>query len=445
MPVLQNMRVAVFTSKYPARVSTFFERDMRGLLDAGIELDIFPIYPLDESMWQYSLDMLSEDVLPRDRVHHLSLAQSLKTMRPYPLKDVGTYLKDAAATGISSARYGAAPLAKTSYVMSKAWAWSREHGDRYDHVLAYWGNYAATCAYAFHRLMKRTVPFSLWLHAGADLYDTPIYLRKKLLYADQILTCIAFNRKFLAENYSDIYPSISDKINVCYHGLNFADFPYQPDGHHPHRVIAVGRLAKEKGFSYLLRAAHDLVKRGTNLEVEFVGDGEGASELKTLADQLGLTDKVRFRGWLKFPEVQAAMREATVLVHPSDGLGDGLPNVIREAMAVGTPVIASDIAGIHEALNDNCGVLVPPRDIPALATAIERLLPDAELRRTIADNARACAEQKFDMWKNGRALADLLRATRRDSPRSADRPSISGLGPGCTSAPTCGGMPTSQP
>ncbi len=411
------MRLAVFTSKYPAKVSTFFERDMRGLIEAGIDIDVFPIYPLDESMWDYSLDTLNEQILSRDKIHHLSFAQALKTARPYPVRKVGTYLRDVAVTSSSALRYGVGPLAKTSYVLSKAWAWAQNHGNDYDHVLAYWGNYAATCAYAFHRLLDRPIPFSIWLHAGADLYDTPVYLKQKLLYADQIVTCCAFNRKYLAEHHADIFPSISGKINVCYHGLNFPDFPYQPHKGESQRIIAVGRLSKEKGFCYLLQASERLVKAGTNIELEFVGDGPEVGALKTLAGQLGLADRVRFRGWLKFNEVQKAIGEATILVHPSDGLGDGLPNVIREAMALGTPVIASDIAGIHEALdNGQCGLLVPPRNVEALATAIKDLLTNPEQRQVFANRARKRAEEKFDMWRNGRSLADALRATKRDRP-----------------------------
>ena len=413
------MRLAVFTSKYPARVATFFERDMRALIEAGIDVDVFPIYPLDASMWDYSLDTLNEEVLPRNKFHHLGLAEALRTARPYPLRKMGTYLRDFVATGGSAIRYGVGPLAKTTYALSKAWAWAKDHGDDYDHVLAYWGNYAATSAYAFHRLINRPIPFSIWLHAGADLYDTPVFMKQKLLYADQIVTCCAFNRTYLSQHYADIFPSITGKINVCYHGLNFPDFPYNPGDRQPLKIIAVGRLSKEKGFSYLLQAAHRLITQGTNIELEFVGDGEEAAALKDLSQQLNIGDRVSFHGWLKFKEVQKAIGQATILVHPSDGLGDGLPNVIREAMALGTPVIASDIAGIHEALdNGQCGLLVPPRDVEALATAIKTLLSDPELRLIFADRARKRAVEKFDMWQNGRNLADVLRATKRERPFS---------------------------
>jgi glycosyltransferase involved in cell wall biosynthesis len=170
------------------------------------------------------------------------------------------------------------------------------------------------------------------------------------------------------------------------------------------------------------------------VKLEFVGDGEEAGALKKMTADLNLTQHVSFSGWLKFEGVKAAISNATILVHPSDGLGDGLPNVIREAMALGTPVIASDIAGIHEALEDGqCGVLVPARDVDALASAITSLLSNPEQRLAFTDRARKRAEDKFDMWRNGRSLAQLLRATRRSAPSDIQLPAHAGVhqsGPG---------------
>lgn len=408
------MRLAVFTSKYPARVSTFFERDMRALAAAGVELDIFPIYPLDRTLWRYTTGLLGEDVVPRTRVHHLGLPQSLARTRPWRLRELGAVLHTAAAVGTAALPYGAGPVAKSLYVLPKAWAWAARHDGGYDHVLAYWGNYAGTCAYLFHRLLDRPIPFSIWVHAGTDLYFRPAYLAQKLAYADAVITCCEFNRGYLAEHYAHTAPGIADRVHVCHHGLDLDQFPYRPEGRPPRRLLAVGRLAKDKGFAYLLRAARLLQDRGLDVEVEIVGEGPEAGPLRALANALGIAGRVRFRGWLPFAEVQQSMREATVLVHPSDRLGDGLPNVLREAMALGTPVIASRVAGIPEALDGGrCGLLVPSGDLGALTDGIERVLRHADLRRTFARLGRARAEEKFDMWRNGARLAGQLEATRR--------------------------------
>ncbi|MBA4156706.1 MAG: glycosyltransferase [Gemmatimonadetes bacterium] len=410
------MRLAVFTNKYPARVATFFERDMRGLLEAGVEVEIFTIYPLDADCWPYALDLLSEDVLPRDRVHHLSIPAALAEAARLPAYRIARAAGDAAVITAAAARYGPETLAKSAYVLPKAWAWAHRHTDRFDHVLGYWGNYAGTCAYAFHRLLGREIPFSLWLHAGVDLYRTPVFMRQKLRYADSIITCCGFNKKFLRKEFGDLGPEMLDKVRVCYHGLNLADFPFAPEGRPARRVIAVGRLVPQKGFDYLLQAARLLRDRGQTVEVEFVGDGEDRQALEAMAARLGIAEQVTFRGWLPFSGVRDAMSAATVLVHSSGGLGDGLPNVLREAMALGTPVIASDVAGIPEALDrGRCGVLVPPRDIEALAGAIATVLDDRELRHRLAHFGRAHTERWFDLWRNGAWLAEHLRGvSRRD-------------------------------
>src|SRR5881628_2527355 len=143
------MRLAVFTGRYPGRVATFFERDMVALLHAGIEVDVFPLRPYDPALWRYSL-VVGGRALPRDRVHNIGLLQSLR--QPWPLHRLGAFLRDAAAVTVSAARYGVGPLAKTLYALPKALAWAGRDAARYDHVLAYWGNYAGTCAYVFHRL-----------------------------------------------------------------------------------------------------------------------------------------------------------------------------------------------------------------------------------------------------------------------------------------------------
>ena len=403
------MRVAVFTSRYPARVATFFERDMRALRQAGIDLDIFVIGGLDENLWRYSRELLDSG-LPRDHVHHIGLGASLRGASELVTRRPGSILRDAASVMTSAFRYGVMPAAKTAYVMPKAWAWVQEHGDKYDHLLAYWGNYAGTCAWLYHRMMGRDVPFSIWLHAGVDLYRTPVFMRQKLDYADNIITCCEFNVGYIRDQFGD---ETANRLHVCHHGLDLAEFHFAPANRPKNVVMAVGRLAAHKGFDYLLAAAAKLKARGTDIVIDLVGDGKERKNLEKLAGELGVDDRVRFRGWLPFAGARAAMSEATVLVHPSDGLGDGLPNVVREAMALGTPVIASEVAGIPDALRDGCGVLVPPKNADALADAIAMLLNDAEQRSQIATRARRRVEERYDLWANGSRLASLLRSTQR--------------------------------
>ena len=70
------MRLAVFTNQFPNRVSTFFARDIRGLIESGIDIDVFPLYPLDPALWCYVPEILNETILPRSKCHHLTSQQN---------------------------------------------------------------------------------------------------------------------------------------------------------------------------------------------------------------------------------------------------------------------------------------------------------------------------------------------------------------------------------
>jgi glycosyltransferase involved in cell wall biosynthesis len=407
------MKLAVFTSQFPGPTCTFFARDMRGLIEAGVEIDVFPIYPLDAELWRYVPALLDGTILPRNRIHYLKLNDCVHPFNFRPAKSLQVFLNDAISISGSAIKRGSDSFGKTIYALLKAWTWARQHPNGYDHVLAYWGNYAGTCAYVYHRLCGMKIPFSIFLHANADLYRNPIFMKRKLLHADRIITCSDFNRHYITERFSDV-SDIGSKLHVHHHGLNFAELPTRLNARSPGRVIAVGRFVKQKGFEYLLHAAHELKSRGIKFEIELVGDGEEAPLLRSLAHQLDIANLVKFRGWVPADDVPDAISKATVLVHPSPDLGDGVPNVVKEAMAVGTPVIGSMVAGIPELLDHgNYGVLVPPKNITALADAIQTMLADDAGREKYARKARKRSEQKFDLWQNGQRLASVLATTVR--------------------------------
>lgn len=405
------MRLAVFTSQFPSRFSTFFARDIRGLLAAGIDVDVFSMYPMDPTLWRYVPHILDEHFLPRDKVHHLGLRDAVRLPTNGTFPRFLVFLRDAAAVSASAARFGVVPVVKSAYVLIKGWAWAQEYSSRYDHILAYWGNYAATCGYVFNRVGGKRVPFSMFLHAGADLYYRQTYMCEKLLDADNIIVVCDFNREFVRKTYPEIFPLISHKMHVYHPGLDFSEFPYVPDGRPLKQLVAVGRFDRTKGFDYLIHAVRELVIRGIDVDLELVGDGDEAAALHRLSRRLGISDRVKFRGWLRSDEVKAVMKQSTILAHPSAVLDDAVPTVIKEAMALGTPVVASALAGIPELLdNGRCGKLVPPRNVPLLADALQVLLEDTVLRSRYAAAARKYAEEKFDLWKNGQGLADLLTA-----------------------------------
>lgn len=140
--------------------------------------------------------------------------------------------------------------------------------------------------------------------------------------------------------------------------------------HPPLRLVAVGRLAPEKGFDVLLGAMGRLVAGGTDVHLEVVGAGPQQEHLARLALPLGA--RVRWLGPLPRQELDARLAAAHALVAPSRREGLGL--VALEALAQGRPVVASRVGGLPEAVVDGeDGLLVPPGDPAALAAALARL------------------------------------------------------------------------
>ena len=175
------------------------------------------------------------------------------------------------------------------------------------------------------------------------------------------------------------------RITVAPLGLteHRATGPPEPDGA---TVLAVGGLERRKGFDVLLRALArpELV----DARAVVVGPDHGqAAELRALAAELRIPDRVHFPGRVDDAALWRLYRDATVLCAPSHAEGFGLP--ILEAMGAGLPVVATDLPVFRE-LTDGAAVLVPVDDPAALATAIERLLVDPVAR---ADAARAGHER----------------------------------------------------
>jgi glycosyltransferase involved in cell wall biosynthesis len=145
------------------------------------------------------------------------------------------------------------------------------------------------------------------------------------------------------------------------------------------RVLYVGRLIEDKGVADLLRAMRQL----TGAEVWVVGDGPDRGRLEALAGDQTVT----FTGHLAHAEVLDGLQQARVLVLPTH-LGDGLPNVILEAMAYGVPVVATHTAGIPDVVHHGeTGFLIEPGDVDQMALYIGRLLSDDALWQALSQRS----------------------------------------------------------
>jgi glycosyltransferase involved in cell wall biosynthesis len=164
-------------------------------------------------------------------------------------------------------------------------------------------------------------------------------------------------------------------------------------------IFAAGRLVRKKGFEYLIDAMAAVTATGPAV-LALGGSGDLEAELRERAARAGVGDRVRFLGNLRQQEVARGLAAADVIVVPSvrDDAGnvDGLPNVVLEALASGSPLVTTPAGGIGSAaVHERTAIVVPERDVRALATAIRRLLETPGLAVTIGSAARELAIERF--------------------------------------------------
>jgi glycosyltransferase involved in cell wall biosynthesis len=154
-------------------------------------------------------------------------------------------------------------------------------------------------------------------------------------------------------------------------------------------VGSIGRLTEQKGFGYFVEAAAQLRARWPEAHFVLIGSGEQGAALQDKAARLGLAEHLHWAG--SQPDVERWLPGLDVFV--SSSLWEGLPTVIMESMASGVPVVATDVLGTRELIQDGAtGRLVPPGDAPALAAAISQMLSDAAQRAQFAARALQAVE-----------------------------------------------------
>ena len=169
------------------------------------------------------------------------------------------------------------------------------------------------------------------------------------------------------------------------------------------QLLFVGRLARQKGVDVLLEALGRI--RGLGWRLTIAGDGPERAALAEQVARLGIAERVDFRGWVQREELPDLYRGANVFVFPSHD--EGMPNVVLEAMASGLPIVATRVPGNDELVGEN-GVLVPPGDAEAFASALERVLSDTAVRRAMAAKSREVAVERYAWSAPARAYEELF-------------------------------------
>ena len=447
---------------YPRISELFIASEIWRLEQLGLRLRLFVLKPADEAGHHPVVDRIeaTPSYLPDTtslsgvgagqwlRDNFASFRPALgRVARRHPLR---TLRAAAAATGQAiRARDGLRPRS----IYLKEFLQAADVADRLlrtgdvRHLHAHFAHGTTTVTWLASMLTK--LPFSFTGHAK-DIYRESLnpagLLGRKMRAASFVVTCTGANQEHLRR----VEPTAD--VHLVYHGLN-ADFAAllptgsaavraepvtvdavpaklaweravaaagtatlaaERDDVSPLRIVAVGRMVPKKGFDVLVEAVAELTARGLELELVIAGeDGPDAANVRRLVAER-CPDAVQFTGPLSQCELLALYRGADVFALAcrvdADGDRDGIPNVMVEAMAAGLPVVSTAVSGIPELVRDGeNGLLVPPEDPGALASALLRLAADVPLRHRLAAAGRETVAERFDGDVLARRMAGLFR------------------------------------
>ena len=216
-----------------------------------------------------------------------------------------------------------------------------------------------------------------------------------------------------------------DKILVHGSGIDCRKFTFTPrsfpsDGQV--RIVTTGRLIEKKGIEYSIRAIAKLVhgdhpykdssEHRYTLEYNIIGDGALKQCLLNLIEELNVDHIIRLLGWKQQQELITILNGSHIFIAPSitaaNGNQDAPVNTLKEAMAMGLPVISTYHGGIPELVEDGIsGLLVPERDADAIAEKLSYLIEHPEIWSKMSQAGRTRVEEKYDMEKLNDELVEI--------------------------------------
>lgn len=219
-----------------------------------------------------------------------------------------------------------------------------------------------------------------WIHC--DVKNTPFYdvgLRENLQRADKII-CVS---QAVQINTGKCFPEYDSKLQFIYNPSPIDEIMVMSNceiipKYQQQTIIAVGRLAREKGFDLLINALKKMHQKGHKYSLKIIGEGYERPNLQNLINVLELEDFVELLGFKSNPYKYIKAADLLVLSSYFEGLGQ----VLVEALCLGVPIVSSDCeSGPRDVLcSGKCGLLVPVGDSDQLAVGIERVMTDQILR-----------------------------------------------------------------
>ena len=395
----RSPRVGYVLKMYPRFSETFIVHEILQQEAVGTHVEIFSLRLPIDGRFHEALARVQAPVTYLSREHKASLFWSSLREAAREVPTITEHLDELLA----------APEDEALAAVELAGAIRRSG---LEHLHAHFGSIAADVARLAARLTGITYSFTA--HAKDIFHEEvdPAGLATKLREAHTTVTVSDFNRTHLRAEFGED----AERVVRLYNSVDLEAFPFEPKGvaPGPARVAAVGRLVEKKGFGDLLTAVATLVDEGRDVHLDLVGTGPLEPVLREQVRTLGLGDRVTMHGALPQGRVREIVADAAVFAAPcvigADGNRDGLPTVLLEALALGTPAVSTPVTGIPEIVrHEETGLLVPESDPGALAAALARTLDEPEAAAERARAARSLLEADFDFRDHAVTLQGIFR------------------------------------
>jgi glycosyltransferase involved in cell wall biosynthesis len=432
MPRPQGPVVAYIMKRYPRLTETFIINEIRAMERLGADLRIFSLLPPEPPPHHPIVAQVKAPlyVLPEawgPKLHRLGQSHAA-LLKGRPLAYLGAISRALQWSAMSKK-----PFAVWKHFFRAGFVAAECRAQNVAHIHAHFANTPTSVAH-FASLLSG-IPFSFTAHAK-DLYLTPKHvIARRARAATFVATCTSYNKRYL----EDVTAGSKAKINLIYHGIDLDMFagagvvmatPNSAPACEP-LILSVGRLVPKKGLDDLIAACALLHAAGIKFHCRIVGEGPLRENLNTQIHTAGLDAIVSLEGAMTHAQLIDLYGQADIFALAprieDNGDRDGIPNVIAEAMAIGLPVVSTDVSGIPELVrHEVTGLLVPPRSPGALAAAMERLLRDRDLAQDMARRGRRLLERDFDLWTTTRHLHALIGCRGCDAipPPGMSRPRV---------------------
>ncbi|MBW4665549.1 MAG: glycosyltransferase [Chroococcus sp. CMT-3BRIN-NPC107] len=207
----------------------------------------------------------------------------------------------------------------------------------------------------------------------------------------------------------------ADKLLVLGSGIDCSKFAYTPrtlPADNIVRIATTGRLVEKKGIEYCIRAVAKVIEANKKIEYNIIGDGILKAQLQQLIEELGISNKVKILGWQPQQEIIKILHQSSIFMATSltasNGNQDAPVNTLKEAMAMGMPVIGTLHGGIPELIEDGIsGFLVPEKDVDALAEKLIWLIENPSDWIRMGKAGRAYVEKHYETNQLNHRLVEI--------------------------------------